>query len=123
MGTTGVGSPSRRKPIATVASKVGLRTTRLVGDGVTVGSDVGVLVGVASGSCVASGSSLVGGGVLVGTAVSVGGRAVGVTDGRFTTASDAVVGVGSGEALPQAARNRMMTTRKRGQKLTGLKKE
>jgi hypothetical protein len=45
----------------------------------------------------------VGRGVLVGAGVSLGGASVGVEDGRFTTAKDAEVGVGSGVAEPQAA--------------------
>lgn len=80
-----------------------------------------MLVSVASGSCVASGSSLVGRGVLVGSGVSVGGNSVGVADGRFTTANDAEVGVGSGVTLPQAARNRTVTARKSGQYFEGFK--
>lgn len=113
MGTTGVGSPSRKKPTATVASKVGSNMGRLVGEGVTVGSDVGVLVGVLSGSFVTSGSSLAGRGVWVGSGISVGGNSVGVEDGRFAKA--AAVGVGSGATLPQAASNKMSRIRNIGQ--------
>lgn len=102
MGTAGVGSPSRKKPMATVASSVGLSTGRLVGEAVGEGEGVWEAVGDGSGSWVALGSALVGRGVLVGAGVSLGGSSVGVADGRFTTAKEAVVGVGGGAAELQA---------------------
>ena len=112
MGVLGVGSPSRRKPTATVASRVGSNCGRLVGE--AVGCGVAVMVGVVSELVLAAAvgfcSGLAGSGVSVGSVAAVGS---GVADGRFTTASEAEVGVGSGRRLPapQAARKLPRRTR------------
>ena len=81
-----------------------------MGCGVAVAVMVGVVSELVLAAAVGFCSGLAGSGVFVGSVAAVGS---GVADGRFTTASEAEVGVGSGRRLPapQAARKLPRRTR------------